>query len=112
MVAAAFTTGRMRHFTFPHQSGRDHVRPGKVSEYDWAPEGALPTYSGCIEAARDRAERLGKVVYKSNVEHATFYPIMGRYRADWTYKSVEGHLSHAEFRCLPDTIDPRGPETK
>ena len=65
--------------------------PGAVKSDGWETESAAPTYPKSAEL---------------------FELISGRYKVRWTYKDNDSLSAYWEFRCLPDTVDPRGPKAK
>jgi hypothetical protein len=93
---------------------RTHVnfKPGTVQSDGWETVSAAPAHAACLDAARQRAERLTKdTANLRSVESNEL--IGGGYVTKWNYAGNESMLSASwEFRCLPDTVDPRGPRGK
>jgi hypothetical protein len=95
------------------KSERVNFTPGTVQSDGWETESAAPTYDECSRAARKRAERVGTKPDKSNLKSAEFGELIGGgYRATRVYAHNETMSASWEFRCFPDTIDPRGSKAK
>lgn len=93
--------------TLVNFEGKPAIEKGK-----WTIFAALPTYAECNDAARKRAERHAKPPAEAvNVKDVQMHELIGGgYSVDTALKKPEHASSSREFRCFPDTIDPRGPK--
>jgi hypothetical protein len=84
----------------------------------WQVTAALPDYASCNAAARQHAHRWAQDVPRENSIKVT-QMIGGGFQAHADSKEPAGSSaplpnepfsSTSEYRCFPDTIDPRGPK--
>jgi hypothetical protein len=86
--------------------------PGRITTDGWLPESANPTYAQCLEVAKRRAERVAEPAQEpTNIANKQLSELIGdRFSVVWNFKAPTSASTYIEFRCLPDTIDPRGPK--
>ncbi len=87
-----------------------NVSPGKlIDRGNWTMEAAMPTYAGCIDAARNRAERQsGRRPEAVNVKDIrTNALIGGGFQVRTEFIKPEPSSSSVTFRCFPDTVRPQ-----
>ena len=92
-----------------------NVTPGRpIDSEGWKPDSPVPTYGAYNEAARQRAERrVEPWAAAANVRARQMSPLIGGgFSARLDFKDPEHSFSNVEFRCFPDTVDPRGPKGK
>ena len=88
-----------------------NVREGKPLETDgWVMQSATPTYTACNDTARRRAQRIATPSPEAVGVLSTkmLELIGGGFLVDTKFKSPEYASASQEFRCFPDTVDPRG----
>jgi len=90
-----------------------NVTAGKIESDGWQIESAVPTYAACTTSARRRAERTAEPSEGPNVKGTGLNELIGGgFRVSKQYRSPEHASASVEFRCFPDTVDPRGPKGK
>lgn len=86
----------------------------KTESGGWEIVSASPTYIACNDAAGERAQRAAEpVASATNVKAQRMSALIGGgFRVSTDLKSPEHAFTNVEYRCFPDTIDPRGPKGK
>jgi hypothetical protein len=87
---------------------------GSIETGDWHIKSAEPTYAACIETARERATRTVEALPEpNNVKSSEILELIGGgFVVTQELKQPEHASIKQEFRCFPDTIDPRRPQSK
>ena len=84
-----------------------------IEEDDWELDAAVPTYSACLQAAKQRATRNLAGREDVNVKQSKMNSLIGGgFAVHVELKQPEYASFTYTFRCFPDTVDPRGPKGK
>jgi hypothetical protein len=81
-------------------------RPSWINHVRWGIETGAATAEACREAAQEKLERMLEANRELVVATGPM-SISARVEGE-----AEGWLINVTFRCLPDTVDPRGPKGK
>jgi hypothetical protein len=86
-------------------------RSVNLGEQQWQSLDGVPEWAGCVEMKLAKHKSLADVKY-SPYGDATIVDMKDRVVISSKSDSGEKKVIVIEFRCLPDTVDPRGPKGK
>jgi len=78
----------------------------------WEPDNAAPTQTQCESVVVGRIQNAAAWSAPTTASKLTVTPLASGMIISWQQANGSEGIQRTEFKCLPDTVDPRGPKGK